>query len=418
VTARPDTDGGLVTSGLDGPDLDGPDLVDPGVVDQIAARLVPGSRVAVGDGAGTPRACWSALAAAAAEVGNVDLLLGWSFWLPDLDWSVFRSVTTIMGGHRLRPLLVDGTARYAPVRYGSVPALLAGALRPDVVLTCARESGRGLVLGTEVSWLEPAIRYCQHVFVELNPELPDATRAPALPPERVTVLVEAPRQPLHLPGQPASEVHHRIGAIVAGLLPPDSTVQFAPGSVGAGLLGNLRHPIAIDSGVVTDEVVELDRRGLLLGTPTAAYATGTRELYEWLDRRPVLAGVQTTHDVTRLSRTERFFAVNTALQIDPAGQVNVEAVGGSPVGGVGGHADYALGASRCPTGASIIALPSSRRGVSTLAARLDAPVTTARTDVDIVVTEHGYADLRGLDVRARSAALLPLFPEGAAGASG
>jgi len=38
--------------------------------------------------------------------------------------------------------------------------------------------------------------------------------------------------------------------------------------------------------------------------------------------------------------------------------------------------------------------------------------------VDIVVTEHGYADLRGLDDRARSAALLPLFPEGAAGASG
>jgi acyl-CoA hydrolase len=41
---------------------------------------------------------------------------------------------------------------------------------------------------------------------------------------------------------------------------------------------------------------------------------------------------------------------------------------------------------------------------------LSAPVTTPRADVDVIVTEHGVADLRGLDDRERAAALRPLWP--------
>jgi acyl-CoA hydrolase len=384
------------------------------VAGQLAALIRPGDRVAIGDGAGTPRAVWSALADLAARTGDIDLLLGWSFWLPDVDWSAFRSVTTLMGGHMLRPLLAAGTVRYAPVKYGSVPALLASHLRPDVVVVSARPSGRGLVLGTEVSWLESALHEARAVAVELNPMLPDGTRLPQLPMDRTTVVAETGERPIQMPIQEPGPVQHAIGRIVAGLLPPGATVQFAPGGIGAGVLANVSEPVAIDSGVVTDEVVDLDRRGLLRGVPTAAYAMGTQQVYDWIDGRGVLAGVETTHDVTRLSRLDRFFAVNTALQIDPTGQVNVESVGGSVIGGVGGHADYALGAARCVSGASIVALPSTRRGASTMVQRLDAPTTTVRTDVDIVVTEHGYADLRGLDDQARRAALLPLFPAGLA----
>jgi acyl-CoA hydrolase len=39
-------------------------------------------------------------------------------------------------------------------------------------------------------------------------------------------------------------------------------------------------------------------------------------------------------------------------------------------------------------------------------------VSTPRTDVDIVVTEHGVADLRGLDDMARAAAILAVADPG------
>jgi acyl-CoA hydrolase len=47
--------------------------------------------------------------------------------------------------------------------------------------------------------------------------------------------------------------------------------------------------------------------------------------------------------------------------------------------------------------------------VSRIVPRLDAPaVTLARTDVAIVVTEHGAADLRGLSLDGRAQALIAL----------
>jgi acyl-CoA hydrolase len=81
--------------------------------------------------------------------------------------------------------------------------------------------------------------------------------------------------------------------------------------------------------------------------------------------------------------------------------------------GIGGHADYAYAASRSRLGLSVIALPTARAGRSTLVERLELPVSTARSVVDVVVTELGRADLRGLSDRERSAAIRAVYSESA-----
>ena len=64
-----------------------------------------------------------------------------------------------------------------------------------------------------------------------------------------------------------------------------------------------------------------------------------------------------------------------------------------------------------PGGRSIIALPSTTpdgkysRIVASLAGR---PVTTARSDADVVVTEYGVADLRGRGFKERAARLIAI----------
>jgi acyl-CoA hydrolase len=57
----------------------------------------------------------------------------------------------------------------------------------------------------------------------------------------------------------------------------------------------------------------------------------------------------------------------------------------------------------------VVALPTRRGGRRTLVERLSAPTSTARSDVDVVVTEHGSADLRGLTDAERTAALRELW---------
>ncbi len=168
----------------------------------------------------------------------------------------------------------------------------------------------------------------------------------------------------------------------------------------------------MDSGLIGDAVHDLARRGLLVGTPRGAYLAGTQPLYDWSDGRNLLESVEVTHDVSRLAAYDCFVAINTALEVDPFGQVNVERVAGEPVGGIGGHADFALAASRSRHGLSIIALPSTHRAGPTLVEQLSAPVTTSRADVDVVVTEHGVADLRGLDDRERERTLRDLWSGG------
>ena len=55
-----------------------------------------------------------------------------------------------------------------------------------------------------------------------------------------------------------------------------------------------------------------------------------------------------------------------------------------------------------------MALPSvvAKTGATRIVAELSGPVTTARADVDLVVTEHGVARLGGLDLEQRAAALI------------
>ncbi|WP_445271088.1 acetyl-CoA hydrolase/transferase C-terminal domain-containing protein, partial [Streptomyces sp. DSM 41634] len=147
--------------------------------------------------------------------------------------------------------------------------------------------------------------------------------------------------------------------------------------------------------MLTDGVVDLDRRGLLAGTPSATYLFGGEELYDWADGRAILRGLAYTHDFTRLSRGAPLIAVNTAVEIDPYGQVNVEGVGEKVFGGIGGHPDYCAAARMSCGGLSIIAVPSSTRGRSPLVEQLSRPASTPAHDVDMIVTESAYADLRG-----------------------
>jgi acyl-CoA hydrolase len=159
--------------------------------------------------------------------------------------------------------------------------------------------------------------------------------------------------------------------------------------------------------VLTDAVVELDRRGLLEGA-VGSYAIGTDVLWDWAAARRPLRRLEETHDPARLRRLP-FVAVNTALTIDSRGQVGVESVGGRMLGAVGGHPDFALAASVAPGGLSIVALPTSRRGNGTLVESLVEPVTTARYDIDVIVTDRGSIDLRGLPEAERRRRILEMW---------
>jgi acyl-CoA hydrolase len=373
---------------------------------RVADELERGDLVAVADGVGMPSsAVLEELSDAADQVGDVHLLLGW--WIgprPGLRLDAFGSVRTVMGGYQLRGPVRDGLVEYLPVRLGTMPRLLAGPLRPDLLVASMVPGESGLAFGTGVGWAAAASHVARTVLVEENGVSPCASAIAEIARSDVRVVGASDEPPDALARPTVDSTSRRIAEQVAGLVREGSAVQVGPGAIGQAFLDALEVPVEVDSGVVTDGVMDLDRRGLLIGTPTAAYLAGSPELYAWAHGRPILRGVEETHDISRLERRP-LMAVNTALEIDLVGQVNVEVVGGDAVAGIGGHADYALAASRS-AGLSVIALPTERGGRPTLVERLSAPTSTARSDVDVVVTELGTVDLRGLSDRQRSDEIL------------
>lgn len=391
------------------PGADGPSF-DPDVVDVLVQQLRPGCSVALADGAGAPSRLAAALPEAARRVGGgVRVFTGWWLERPFVpDPAGFADVSTFMGGYGLGRDVAAGAVRYTPARLSTLPKLIRSRIEPDLVLVSARRTGAGLSLGSEVAWMMAAVDAAPAVVAEVNDLLPRGTRGAAIPAEKLRATVESAAAPLQIPQAPRTDALAAIGEHVARLVPEGASLQFGPGGVGQATVDALTRRVDVDSGLLTDPVVDLDRRGLLGRVVAATYAVGTSELYEWLDERPVLVRVEESHDLGRLIGGS-LIAVNTALELDVTGAVNVESAAGRPIAGVGGHADFALAASVSAHGLSIVALPTVRGGRPTLVRSLTGPVSTPRVDVDVVVTENGAADLRGLDDRERERALVKLW---------
>ncbi|MEX5637731.1 acetyl-CoA hydrolase/transferase C-terminal domain-containing protein [Parafrankia sp. FMc2] len=365
--------------------------------------------IALGDGFGAPRTVSAELSAAAARAGGVRLILGWMPEAdPGLDFAAFADVRTAMPGWGLREGVAAGTVRFPPVRLSAFPALLHGLWRPDLLVASVVPDGDGFAFGSEVSWQRAAIAAGATVAGVVAPGHPRADAGPRLSRDQVVVVGESADPPLTLPDSTPREEQLAIAQSVLALIPEGARVQVGPGPVAAAMLGELKVPVRIETGMLPEPVVGLAERGLLIGDPVCTYLAGGPRLYEWADGRPLLRPIEFTHDLGRLS-AEPLFAVNTAVEIDFDGQVNVEGTATTVLGGVGGHADYTAAATRSVGGLSIIATVTAHSGRSTLVPALSRPVSTPGHDVDVVVTETGTADLRGLSRPERRDALHELW---------
>jgi acyl CoA:acetate/3-ketoacid CoA transferase beta subunit len=384
----------------------------------LRAMLRPGMTVALGDGVGALRclddggSVGAALSAAAGEVGSVRLVLG---WLPapidGLDADAFADVVALMPGWGVREVLRSPKARFLPTRLAAIPALLADVLRPDVLLTRLVRRDGSLQFGSEVSWQRGLIDSGTKTLAIIDTSTPAADAEPPLDPSSVEVLGTVGTGPVRVPQREPEPIHDALADAVLRLLPEGARIQYGPGQLGTALLRRAQVPLHVDTGLLTDAVVDLDRRGLLAGTPSATYLLGGDSLYDWAEGRAILRGLDYTHDLTRLSHGSPLVAVNTAIEIDPWGQVNVEGIGEKVVGGIGGHPDYCAAARISSGGLSIIAVPTRVNGRSPLVEQLSRPASTPAHDVDLIVTESGYVDLRAADWSQRRRLIAELFAE-------
>ncbi|HEY1560289.1 MAG TPA: acetyl-CoA hydrolase/transferase C-terminal domain-containing protein [Caulobacteraceae bacterium] len=245
------------------------------------------------------------------------------------------------------------------------------------------------------------------------------TRGPrGIPFDELTAVIEAPAGPLCVAGERADPVAEAIARHVARQIPDGATVQTGLGRVPAAVLQALRdhRNLRIHSGLIGDGVLALRQSGALAaGAPvTAGVAIGSAALYAAISGPEfVFQPVSHTHAAEVIAGLDRFVAVNSALEVDLYGQAHSELTPAGLMSGPGGATDFARGA-RLAAGLSIAALPSAAKGRTRIvpAGAGLGPVSMSRFDIDLVVTEHGVADLRGHGHSQRARALIAIADPG------
>ncbi|MFI5611994.1 acetyl-CoA hydrolase/transferase family protein [Amycolatopsis sp. NPDC051903] len=384
--------------------------------------LKPGDLVVVAQGTGEPTPLLEQLVRAQATLPDLEVFVGLSHSgaLTEPGAAGLPLVSFGAMGPLAR-LAANGTVSVIPCHFRDVPRALLSR-NPDQLVVAlqvssADDSGHHS-LGLAVDYTYELLGRARAVVAEVNDRVPHST-APRVHSSRFTATVPTSRPLPSVTAGATGPVHTAIARYVATLVPDGATIQLGigtlPAAVGAALAA--KRDLGVHSTLASTWLLDLARAGALRpGAVVISEAAGSQELYDWV----VASGVR-VRPVSELAepgafaRIDRFVAMNSALQVDLTGQVNAEELGSGYVGGIGGQPDYLRAAQHSAGGCSIVMLPATTQGgkSSRIVRRLHAgAVTTPRSQVDVVVTEHGIADLRGRSLAERAEALIAVAGPG------
>ncbi len=383
--------------------------------------ITEGAVITWPQGTAEPRGLTRRLIAQRAELPSCEIFVGMttSDTLKPEHADRFR-FRALNGAGTNRVLTAANLVEIVPAHVSRVPVLLReGLLKVDVLLLKLRpHSTPGLyTTGVIADFIPALVQAARLVIAEIDERLPMTGHDTLVRREDIDVLVQADADEVFLPDPEPSEQELQVAAKVAELIPDGATVQLGIGGLPVAMCRALtgHRDLGIHSGVVPDGVVPLIRAGVITnakkgegaGLMVTGGLFGTRTLFDFADGNPEVAlrSAEYTHSALVMARIQKLYAINSAVEVDLTGQVNAEIAAKRYLGAIGGQVDFVKGAQLSPGGRAIIALPSATpdgKYSKIVAALAGVPVTTARADVDLIVTEYGAADLRGCTLRERA----------------
>jgi propionyl-CoA:succinyl-CoA transferase len=352
----------------------------------------------------------------------------------------------------LRAQINAGTTRFVDMHLSLLPQVVRyGFLGPvhwAVVEACDITAGGGIVLTTSVGAAPTFLNQADKVLIELNRRQPQTLLGmhdiyePCDPPHRreipiysVSERIGSPLvtlRPSKIAGVVETDladecgsftdltpVTARIGQNVADFLAAEILAgripsQFLPIQSGVGDIANCIlsalgeridiPPFEMYSEVLQDSVVKLlemercrfaSTCALTLSPEAMQAVIGNMDFF----RSRILMRPQEISNHPEVVRRLGLISMNTAIEVDLFGNVNsTHVLGRQMMNGIGGSGDFTRNAYL-----SIFTCPSTAKGgmISTI-----VPLVThmdhSEHSVQVVITEQGVADLRGLDPHGRA----------------
>ncbi|MDP3674413.1 MAG: acetyl-CoA hydrolase/transferase C-terminal domain-containing protein [Novosphingobium sp.] len=391
----------------------------------LARHLRCGDRIVLGQGCGEPITLVEALIAQGRGIGGLQAFIASSFsglLTPETADSFALSSMGAIG--RLRAMTKANALQVIPCHVGQVgPLIEQGVIGCDVAMiqVSPADAEGNHSLGLISDHVLSAVQRARVVIAEVNPQVPFSF-GESLPGSCIDVAVAVDRAPVEVAQGTIGPVDEAIARHCAQFIGDGAVIQTGVGAVPDAILRLLydRKDLGAHSGMFGDGLVDLAEAGVLTnarkeidrGVSINGALLGTRRLYDFAHRNPALRMMRSdyTHGAGVLAQLSRLVTINSAIEVDLTGQVNAEQSGESYLGGTGGQVDFVRAGVRSPGGHSIIALSSTAKAgaLSKIVPTLSGPVTTGRSEVDIIVTEYGAAQLRGQTLAERARRLVAI----------
>ena len=333
------------------------------------------------------------------------------------------------------------------MRYG-----FSGDLDVAIVEVCDINDNGEVVLGMGVGNIPTYVKMAKKVIIELNQKIPAAMRGlhdiylPLDPPARREIPIFSPHDrigspvlkidpekivgvvmsndydgvsPFTAPDETTLKIGHNVcrflesemkaGRIPASFLPIQSGVGNVANAVLYGLADSSVIPaFEMYTEVIQDAVLDLMKKGKCKFGSTCSLTISNdaeEEFFQNLDffRDKLALRTAEVSNNPEVVRRLGVISMNTAIEADIFGNINSTHVTGiRMMNGIGGSGDFTRNAY-----ISIFSCPSVTKGgaISNIVPMV-SHVDHTEHSVDIIITDQGIADLRGLDPIQRAEAII------------
>lgn len=405
-----------------------------------AAKVVKsGDWVDFGFGNGFPELFDEALAARRDELQDVKIR-GGLVYRPiihtidcDPDRKHFQYYSWHLGGYE-RKMFTAGRLQFVPMLLRLLPEMYRDYLRVDVaVVPVSKPDEQGYCgLGLANFCWKTIMEKARTVIFEVNENMPclqgvDGSHRVSL--DEADIIMEGQHGPLCTSSyRTPSEADLQIARNVVAEIPNGATLSLGVGTIPFTIAQMLaqsdREDLGCHTGTISDAFLALYKAGKLTnakkevktGLNTWNLASGSQELYDWLQENPQLfypAELDYVHNPRVIEKISNYISINGGVQLDLMGQENAESVGTRQLSGVGGQLDFLEGAFLSRGGAGYICIESSRvdkKGVrhSNIVPAIAAgsAISGPRALIQNVATEYGVAHLTGLSLKERAQAMI------------
>lgn len=332
-----------------------------------------------------------------------------------------------------RKLCDTGRAYFTPMLFRNLAWYYREFLTVNVAYVCATPMDKHGYFNFSIAsgTARDLVINADKIVIEVNENLPKVYGGynNSIHISEVTMVVEAEHGPVPTaPPKAPTAADIKIAENVIPLLVDGSTLQLGiggtPNALGSMIAQSDLKDLAMHTELCTDGFLDLYKAGKLTNTKKNHFtgkgvfglATGTQELYDWLDENPGIISfpIEYVNDPNVISSIDNFVSLNSCIAVDLYGQVSSESAGFRQISGTGGQVDFLTGAAKSKGGKAIICVASTSKNKdgslrSNIVPHFNGDIITApRSQAYYVATEHGVVNLAGMNTWERSEKLISI----------